>query len=91
MRETRARRWGCSRFSIHIAHRGVFNSLPRPPRPAEARSADVLRAMDKERKIGREKTRELLVQLVGEKTADAVLGFIRGRGSSLEETLAGLG
>jgi histidyl-tRNA synthetase len=87
MRET-VRAVGSPRFRIHVAHRGVLNTfLARIG--VEARSADILRAMDKERKIGREKTREMLVEIAGEKNADAVLGFTRV-GGSLGETLAGL-
>ena len=67
---------GMEKYAIHYAHRGVFNAfLAR--RGLESRSVDVLRAIDKRRKIGEEKTREMLAGIAGEENASAVLAFAR--------------
>ena len=67
---------GVQRFSIRYAHRGVFNSfLARLG--LEQRSVDVLRAIDKQRKIGTEKTQELLAEIAGPSPAQDILDFIR--------------
>jgi histidyl-tRNA synthetase len=88
MRET-VRAVGGSRFAVHFAHRGVFNAfLSRIG--AGAHAVEILRAMDKERKVGREKTREALAAVAGEANADAVLEYSRV-GGSLGETLERLG
>ena len=75
MRES-LRRLGVERFSIHYAHRGVFNAfLAR--HGLEARAVDVLRAIDKRRKIGEEKARELLAEIAGPENAARILDFTR--------------
>jgi histidyl-tRNA synthetase len=67
---------GIEKYAIHYAHRGVFNAfLAR--RGLESRSVDVLRAIDKRRKIGEEKAREMLIGIAGEENASAVLDFAR--------------
>jgi histidyl-tRNA synthetase len=84
MRES-VRAVGTARFTIRFAHRGVFNSfLARIG--AEAHAVAILRAMDKERKVGREKTRELLAGIAGEKNAERVLAFTRV-GATFGETM----
>jgi histidyl-tRNA synthetase len=50
-------------------------------------SEEILRSVDKLGKIGREKTRKLLTDNVGENEAEEILGYIGARGSYLE-TLA---
>jgi histidyl-tRNA synthetase len=75
MRES-MRRLGIERFAIHYAHRGVFNAfLAR--HGLEARSVDVLRAIDKRRKVGEEKAREMLAEIAGEENAGRILDFTR--------------
>jgi len=67
---------GVQRFSIRYAHRGVFNAcLARFG--VEQRSVDILRAIDKQRKIGTEKTRELLTEIAGPAHAQDILDVIR--------------
>jgi histidyl-tRNA synthetase len=84
MRES-VRALAAERFTIHFSHRGAFNSfLARIG--AESRAADILRAIDKERKIGEEATRELLAGVAGEANAERILAFTRIEGS-LAETL----
>ncbi len=79
---------GMGRFSIRYAHRGVFNAcLARLG--LEGSSVDVLRTIDKQRKIGAEKTRELLSETAGEEKAAKVLDLVRVQDSP-EATLAQL-
>jgi histidyl-tRNA synthetase len=67
---------GVGQVSIRYAHRGVFNAfLARLG--LEQRSAEVLRIIDKQRKIGSEKTRGLLVDILGSSHAEEILDFIR--------------
>ena len=67
---------GVQKFSIRYAHRGVFNAFL-GQRGLEKRSVDVLRAIDKQRKIGIDKTRELLSEITGPQPAQEILDFIR--------------
>ena len=67
---------GVQKFSIRYAHRGVFNAFL-AQKGLEQRSVDVLRAIDKQRKIGTEKTRELLSEIAGPGPAQEILDFIR--------------
>jgi histidyl-tRNA synthetase len=85
MRES-MRALGMERFTIHFAHRGVFNAfLGRLD--LEPRSVEVLRVIDKKRKIGPEQTRELLVGITGAEKADRILAFT-GTEATNELTLA---
>ncbi len=79
---------GMERFTIHFAHRGVFNSFL-TALDLHEKSVDVLRAIDKDRKVGAEKTRETLVELAGPERADRIADFIR-RGDPFPETLSRL-
>jgi histidyl-tRNA synthetase len=82
MRES-VRALSAGRFAIHFAHRGVFNSfLTRIG--AEGRAVEILRAIDKERKIGQEATREMLTQVAGAENAARILAFTRIEGSFAE-------
>ena len=87
MRES-MRTLGTGRFTIRFAHRGVFNAFLARLGEQE-HSVEILRAMDKERKIGREKTRELLEGIAGTTHAERVLAF-SSLGDSFGETLEGL-
>jgi histidyl-tRNA synthetase len=67
---------GMTAFTIRYAHRGVFNAcLARLG--LEGRSVEVLRTIDKQRKIGVEKTRQLLDAIAGPAAASEILEFIR--------------
>ncbi|HVO38004.1 MAG TPA: histidine--tRNA ligase [Spirochaetia bacterium] len=79
---------GMERCMIHFAHRGVFNSFLDGLGIGE-KSVDVLRAIDKDRKVGPDKTRETLVELAGADTADRIARFIR-RDAPWKETLSRL-
>ncbi len=79
MRES-VRALAADRFAIHFSHRGVFNSfLARIG--AESRAVEILRVIDKERKIGEPATRELLTGIAGEENAARILAFTRIEGS----------
>ena len=80
---------GMKHFSIRYAHRGVFNAclagLGLSGSPVE-----MLRTIDKQRKIGPEKTRELLSEIAGADGAARILDLIRleGTDSATREKLA---
>ena len=65
---------------IHLSHRGAFNHLLRTCGSQEHGEA-VLRTVDKLRKVGRDKTRDALVDLVGEGHTERILAFIESRGT----------
>lgn len=69
--------------SIHISHRGVFNRLLERYGVREHSEA-VLRTVDKLRKLGADKTREELTELIGADTATRVLEFIGADGTMHE-------
>jgi histidyl-tRNA synthetase len=78
---------------IHVSHRGVFNRLLAAHQVAE-HSEEVLRTVDKLRKVGEARTRSDITALVGEEAAAAILTFIRAVGTpdevlSTMETLLG--
>ncbi len=67
---------GMQRSVVHFSHRAVFNEfLSRLGLSAQA--MDVLRVIDKERKIGQEKTHELLAEIAGAPAAKAILEYTR--------------
>lgn len=76
---------GMERFTIHLSHRGVLQDFL--ARLEVAEPVEVLRTVDKVRKIGREKVREMLAQLSDEERAGRILDFI-APGSEPEEALA---
>jgi len=79
---------GVSGVKIHLSHRGVFNSLLAEHGAAE-NSEEILRTVDKLRKIGEEKVQNALVNLVGTGAADTILQFIV-RGKDNNETLSSM-
>ncbi len=79
------RKLGIPGFHIHYAHRGALNSFL-STQGLTGKAVEVMRIMDKERKIGPEKTRELLAEEAGAGNAEAVLGFARREGT-LADTL----
>ena len=65
---------GMEKSTVHFAHRGVFNSFLRAQGLAE-KSVEILRAIDKRRKIGDEKAGELLAGIAGAEKAARILAF----------------
>jgi histidyl-tRNA synthetase len=75
MRES-IRTLGTEDFHIHYAHRGVFNAfLAR--KGLESRSVELLRIIDKRRKVGEEKALEMLSEVAGPENAADILAFTR--------------
>jgi histidyl-tRNA synthetase len=72
---------GLGGVKVHYAHRGVFNTFLSRLGLA-GQSVEVLRAIDKERKIGPEKTREMLAEIAGGGNADRILAYARVEGSA---------
>ncbi len=79
---------GIGAFKVRINHRGLFNRFLATS-GAQGQSAAVLRAVDKLDKIGRDETRSLLAEAVGDQVADRVLDFI-AKEEGFETTLAKL-
>ncbi|WP_461256654.1 histidine--tRNA ligase [Treponema sp. R80B11-R83G3] len=69
--------------SIHVNHRGILNRFLLYIGQGE-KSADILRAIDKLSKVGADETRKTLTELVGEKNAVKILGFIGTKGGFTE-------
>ena len=67
---------GMERSVIHFAHRGVFNSFVAGLGLSE-RTVEVLRTIDKARKVGEEQTREDLTKIAGAENAGRMLELIR--------------
>ncbi len=74
---------GVPGVSIHVSHRGVFNRLLQRHGVAE-RSEEVLRTVDKIRKIGRDRTLAELSEMVTADTAAEILQFVEATGSMSE-------
>ncbi|OHD70232.1 MAG: histidine--tRNA ligase [Spirochaetes bacterium RBG_13_68_11] len=72
---------GLGGVKVHYAHRGVFNAFLSRLGLA-GQSVEVLRAIDKERKIGPEKTREILAEIAGGENADRILAYSRVEASA---------
>ena len=79
---------GISRYTFHISHRGLF-SLFLEKLSLAGRSIDILRTVDKLRKIGEDEVRKQLSDITGsEENADRIIAFITaGEGRSFMETL----
>ena len=67
---------GMEKSSIRYAHRGVFNAYL-SKLGLETKSVELLRAIDKQRKIGEEKTRALLADIAGAENAGRIIDFTR--------------
>lgn len=79
---------GVDGYTFHISHRGLFNTFLEKEGIAD-KSIDILRAVDKLMKIGKDSVREILIETIGdEKKADKVLEYITAGGSSFLETLS---
>jgi len=72
---------------IHLNHRGIFNRFLSRLNVLD-KSVDVLRAVDKLAKIGRDAERELLSESVGEGNANEILNYIEISGSFDEKLSA---
>jgi histidyl-tRNA synthetase len=77
---------GLSRFTVRISHRGIFNRFLDHLGAGE-HSVEILRTVDKMRKIGPEKTRAELARFVGAGNAEKILTYIQPEGST-EATLS---
>ncbi|MFP4151431.1 MAG: histidine--tRNA ligase [Alkalispirochaeta sp.] len=79
---------------LHVSHRGVFNRFLRHHGATDA-GVEILRRVDKLRKIGIDATRASLTEIVGDEVADKVLAFIGAAGdaqtiiATLEELAGG--
>ena len=72
-------------FTIHVNHRGLFNRfLSRSG--CQEKSGDILRAVDKLSKVGKEETLKSLVEITGESNAQKILDFISA-GGDFSQTL----
>ena len=79
---------GVDGYTFHISHRGLFNTFLEKEGIAD-KSIDILRAVDKLMKIGKDSVREILIETISdEKKADKVLEYITAGGSSFLETLS---
>ena len=79
---------GVNGYTFHISHRGLFNTFLEKEGIAD-KSIDILRAVDKLMKIGKDSVREILIETIGDKNkADKVLEYITAGGSSFLETLS---
>ena len=67
---------GMERSSIRFAHRGLFNAYL-AALGLEPKSVEVLRTIDKQRKIGEEKTRAMLADIAGSINAQHIIDFTR--------------
>ena len=67
---------GMEKSTIHFAHRGVFNSFI-AGLGLQSQTVEVLRTIDKARKVGEEKTVEALERAVGADNARKVMQFIK--------------
>ena len=83
MIDTAFRAMGVAGVRIHIAHRGVFNALLGELR-VERGTDEVLRVVDKLRKIGEARVREELVAIVGPEPASRVLALVSAAGTNAQ-------
>ena len=79
---------GIERYTFHISHRGLF-SLFLASIGIEDKSIEVLRTVDKLRKIGEDEVRKLLTEITGDEgKANAVISYITaGDGKDFMATL----
>ena len=79
---------GIEHYTFHISHRGLF-SLFLSSLDLDDKSIEVLRTVDKLRKIGEEEVKNLLTGITGsEDKAESILSYITaGEGRSFMETL----
>lgn len=83
---------GIDGVQFHISHRGIFNRFLESQGIRE-HSVEILRRVDKLKKIGPEETRKLLTELMAEEKAELVLSYIQpvgGGEATVENSLATL-
>ena len=78
---------GVPSVTVHISHRGVFNRLLAAYN-VEKESGEILRRVDKSRKIGRERTEASLAGITSDEIAARILTFIDASGSAEETIIA---
>ena len=71
---------GVPGVTVHLSHRGVFNRFLRHHEVAD-RSEEILRTVDKLRKVGQEATSAALGELTTPEIAEKTLAFIGARGT----------
>jgi histidyl-tRNA synthetase len=70
---------GVEKFTIRLSHRGIFNRfLDRLD--LRDRSAEILRTVDKLRKVGAEEVARLLSEAAGREKSEKILSYIKGKG-----------
>ncbi len=74
---------GVPGVSVHISHRGVFNQFLQVHGAAH-QSEEILRVVDKLRKVGEEQTLQTLTELTDRDTAKKTLAFINADGTYQE-------
>jgi len=79
---------GMGKSTIHFAHRGVFNDFI-AGLGLQSSTVEVLRTIDKARRVGEEKTLEALEEITGPQQARKIAEFIRPQ-ESWKESLRGL-
>ncbi len=67
---------GVDKFRIHLSHRGIFNTFL-ANHQLEKYNTEILRAVDKIAKIGRDEVKKLLIPVTGNDKTDAILDFIK--------------
>ena len=79
---------GIENVCFHVANRALFNEFLETIGISE-KSIDILRTVDKLRKIGKDEVRNLLVEITGdEKKSDMIISYITsGDGKDFEATL----
>ncbi|HKJ84484.1 MAG TPA: histidine--tRNA ligase, partial [Spirochaetia bacterium] len=77
------RTMGVDGVRVHFAHRGVFNALLESLAITEG-ADEVLRIVDKLRKIGEQKVRDQLTELIGSDPAEKVLTLVSASGTNAE-------
>ena len=82
---------GIEKYRFHLSHRGLFNTFLEKLGVLD-KSVDILRTVDKLRKIGEDKVIELLNETTGDDAkSKAILSYITaGEGNDFEATLAKL-
>ncbi|GHV16489.1 histidine--tRNA ligase [Spirochaetia bacterium] len=79
---------GAGDVTIHLNHRGLFNRFLTALDVRE-KSVEILRAVDKLAKVGRDATRETLAEIAGAEKAGRILDYIEAKGT-FEETLTAI-
>ncbi len=68
---------GIKNYKFHVAHRGLFNAFLSHLELLD-KSVEILRAVDKLRKIGKDSVKKILIEISGdEKKADLILEYIQ--------------